>query len=97
MAAIDQLLQLFARSIFAKARALYRLELTHRQRTRLRKSIAEDIRTCGGLKARLRIAWILKRENEQLDRLGYRSERVDPEGAYREARIELLKFERGGE
>ncbi|OAI40709.1 hypothetical protein AYO40_04445 [Planctomycetaceae bacterium SCGC AG-212-D15] len=43
------------------------------------------------LKTRLRLAWILKRENEELTRLGYRSKRVDPEGAYRDAKIELLK------
>src|SRR6266851_2736714 len=48
-AATDQLLQLFARSIFAKANALRGLELSKRQRNRLRRSITDDIRTCGGL------------------------------------------------
>lgn len=164
MATIDQLLQLFARSIFAKANALSRLEkLSDKQRSRLRKSISDDIRTCGGfifpdvvspevskdaqqeakrieinlckenwytqvkfdrrremfhwehvrpvssiqkmceqakseeaiqdnLKIRLRIAWILKREDDELTRLRYRSKRVDPDGAYRDAKIKLLKF-----
>jgi len=43
------------------------------------------------LKTRLRIAWILKTEDEELTRLGYRSMRADPEAAYREAKIELVK------
>jgi hypothetical protein len=45
------------------------------------------------LKTRLRIAWILKREDKELTRLGYRSKRVDPDGAYRDTKIVLLKFE----
>src|SRR6266446_4643849 len=49
MAAIDQLRELFARSIFAKINALRCLELTRNQRNRLRRSISEDIRNCGGL------------------------------------------------
>jgi hypothetical protein len=143
MAAIDQLLQLFARSIFPKANALSSPELPPRQCRRLRRSISEDIRNCGGLmfpdvispevskaaqqeaeriridictknwhdqtafdsgrktfqwehvnpgssiqamceqakseeaiqeilKTRLRIAWILKREDQELTRLGFR-------------------------
>jgi hypothetical protein len=168
MAPIDQLLQLFARSIFAKARALACLNLSKRQRARLRRSITDDIRTCGGLlfpdvispevsraaqqeaerlnppvslhdqgwydqsrfdrgrkifrwehvypvreiqkkceqasseeatlailKAHLRIAWILKREDKELNRLGFRSNRPDPESAYRAAKIELLKLQSG--
>jgi len=167
MAATDQLLQLFARSIFAKLKALacVELKLTDNQSRRLRKSITEDIRTCGGLifpdmkppevsksaqeaaeriridiskedwysqskfdprrrifqwehvhtvssiqemckragseeeivmilKTHLRIAWILKREDEELNGLGYRTKRPDPEGAYRHAKIELLKIQR---
>src|SRR5262249_38012358 len=43
------------------------------------------------LKARLRIAWILKREDRELTRLGLRSNRPDPEGAYRAAKIVLVK------
>lgn len=40
------------------------------------------------LKTRLRIAWILKREDQELTRLGYRSKR--PDSAYGEAGIKLL-------
>jgi hypothetical protein len=36
-----------------------------------------------------RLAWILKVEDAELTRLGYRSRRDDPEGAYREAGITL--------
>src|SRR5437016_1886677 len=51
MAAIDQLLQVFARSIVAKANALCSLrgELRPNQVARLRRSITDDIRTCGAL------------------------------------------------
>jgi hypothetical protein len=49
----------------------------------------------GILKARLRIAWILKREDQELRRLGYRSIRPDPDAAYREAGIELREAARG--
>ena len=164
MAAIEELLQLFAQSIFAKAKALKRLELSPNQRKRLGRSITDDIRTCGGvifpdvippavskaahqeaeriglnicakawhdqtafdkgrktfhwehvnpvssiqkmcegadsegtildiLKQRLRIAWILKREDLELRRLGYRSNRPDPEGAYRDAKIDFMRFQ----
>jgi hypothetical protein len=149
MAAIDQLLQLFARSIFAKVSALKSLELTPNQRRRLQSTITAEIRACGGLlypevltpevseaalreaerigvhifehtwhsqpsfdagrklfhwehvdpvsciqeacegagceeavlevlKTRLRIAWILKREDLELTRLGFRTKRPDP-------------------
>jgi hypothetical protein len=162
MAVIDQLLRLFARSIFAKAGALKALDLTLNQRRRLRWSITVEIRACGGLlypeiltpevskaaleeaarmgvricahtwnsqssfdagrkvfhwehvnpisciqkacleagseaaiqeilKTRLRIAWILKREDRELTRLGFRSKRQDPEGAYRAAKIVLVR------
>lgn len=162
MKVTDQLLRIFARSILSKVTALTNLDLTRNQRARLRKSITEDIRNCGGiiypevtapevskaaqteaerlgvtihtkswrdqnafdrgrkifhlehvipissvqkdceeakseeailkiLKTRLRIAWILKREDRELTRLGYRSKRLDPEGAYLAAKIELLK------
>jgi len=159
---IDQLLQLFARAILAKVNALASRELKPNQRKRLRKSIADDIRTCGGLifpdvvkpavskaaqleadrigvslcektwhnqaafdpgrkvfhlehmypisaiqeeceqaeseeaivqvlKTRLRVAWILKREDKELTRLGYRSNRPDPTVAYCEAGIDLVE------
>jgi hypothetical protein len=159
---IDRLLQIFARSILAKVDALRGRELKPNQRKRLRKSIIEDIRTCGGLiypdevllavskaaqqeadrlgvnisgktwhdqptfdpgrkkfhlehvyavsaiqkeceraqteeailsvlKTRLRIAWILKREDEKLNRLHFRSVRPDPDAAYRAAGIELVE------
>lgn len=161
---IDELLQLFARSIFSKADALTGLERTKNQRKRIRASITADIRTCGLLiypdvrspevseaaqleadqigkqirtrtwynqngidpgrktfhwehvdpisciqkaceeatseeailnilKTRLRIAWILKREDAELTRLGYKSKRPDPDKAYCEAKIVLLKIE----
>jgi hypothetical protein len=38
----------------------------------------------------VRIAWILKSEDRELTRLGYRTQRDDPERAYREAGIELV-------
>jgi hypothetical protein len=41
--------------------------------------------------AGLRIAWILKREDQQLNRLGFRSNRPDPEAAYRAAGIVLVQ------
>lgn len=165
MAVVDQLLQLFARSIFAKVSALRSLELTRNQHKRLRSSITAEIRACGGLlypevlapevseaalreaerigvdicthtwhsqssfdagrkvfhwehvdpisciqeacegaeceeavleilKTRLRIAWILKQEDRELTRLGFRSNRPDPEGAYRAAKIVLVKHQR---
>jgi hypothetical protein len=161
MTATKEVLGVFARSILAKVQAL-KLELTKTQRMRLRRSITEDIRTCGGLiypdmkspevskaaareakrrkvdlckmnwhkqpafdpgrkmfqwehvctvrsiQARcetaqsedavlqilnscLRIAWILKREDKELTRLGYGNVRDDPDAAYSEAKIELLK------
>lgn len=37
-----------------------------------------------------RVAWILKTENNELDRLGYRTRRSDSARAYREAGIELM-------
>jgi hypothetical protein len=43
------------------------------------------------LKTRLRIAWILKREDRELTRLRFRSKRPDPEAAYRAAKIVLVK------
>lgn len=43
------------------------------------------------LRTRLRVAWILKSEDRALTRLGYRSKRADPEGAYGQAMIKLLK------
>ncbi|MFL5245854.1 MAG: hypothetical protein ACJ8FY_27590, partial [Gemmataceae bacterium] len=45
------------------------------------------------LNTSLRIAWILKREDQELTRLGYRRNRLDPEGAYRAAKIMLIKFQ----
>lgn len=166
MTVVDQLLQLFARSIFAKVSALKSLQLTRNQRRRLRSSVTAEIRACGGLlypeilapevseaalqeaerlgidnlcahtwhsqlrfdagrkvfhyehvdpiaciqktcgesgsedavleilRSRLRIAWILKEEDRELTRLGFRSKRPDPEGAYRAARIVLVKHQR---
>jgi hypothetical protein len=49
METLDQLLELFARSILAKVNMLKDLKLGPNQEARLRKSIIEDIRTCGGL------------------------------------------------
>ena len=163
MAVIDQLIELFARSIFAKTRALkaYGPDLSKNQRKRLYDSIVADIRNCGGLlfpdvrpvevskaaqqkadglrppvrlcdetwhtqprfdpgrkifhwehvttissirkmceeaeseekirnilRTRFRIAWILKREDQELKDRGYQSER--PDDAYHRAKIELL-------
>lgn len=164
MAVVDQLLMLFARSLFAKVGALMALDLTKNQRKRLRASITAEIRACGGLlypevlapevseaalkeaqrigvqicakswhsqssfdagrkvfhwehvdpissiqeacetagceeaileilRTRLRIAWILKREDRELTRLGFRSKRSTPEDAYRAAKIVLVKHE----
>jgi hypothetical protein len=45
------------------------------------------------LRTRLRIAWILKREDQELSKLGFRSDRPDPEEAYRAAGIVLVKRE----
>lgn len=42
------------------------------------------------LRTRLRVAWILKAEDNELTRLGYRSVRPDPDKAYREAKIALI-------
>lgn len=42
------------------------------------------------LKSRILIAWILKEEDRCLNRLGLRSNRPDPEAAYRAAGIELV-------
>ena len=42
------------------------------------------------LQSRVRGAWVLKTEDSELTRLGYRSKRGDPESAYREAKIELV-------
>jgi hypothetical protein len=41
------------------------------------------------LRRDLRLAWILKSEDRELTRLGYRSKRPDPEDAYRAAGIKL--------
>ncbi|WP_437956632.1 hypothetical protein WME76_35380 [Sorangium sp. So ce119] len=42
------------------------------------------------LKSRLRVAWILKSEDSELTRLGHRSNRPDPDGAYHKAGIRLV-------
>ena len=42
------------------------------------------------LKTRLKVAWILKSENDKLNELHYAVERPDPEAAYRDAGIELI-------
>lgn len=42
------------------------------------------------LSTRLKVAWILKSENDRLNELGYTVERPDPEAAYREAGITLI-------
>ena len=47
MVLVDQLLRIFAGSIFAKVRALKSLELNRKQRTRLRDTITAEIRACG--------------------------------------------------
>ncbi len=39
----------------------------------------------------LRCIWILKSEDRELTRLGYRSRRTNPEAAYKEARINLVQ------
>ncbi len=43
------------------------------------------------LTAGIRIAWILKEEDARLTQLGYRSHRPDPDIAYRQAGIELVR------
>jgi hypothetical protein len=163
---IDRLLDLFAASIFSKARALAFVGLGPNQRKRVRKAITDDIRAAIGLifpdvlpaevskaahqeaqqigvdlstqawvdqpkfdpgrtkfhlehvvpisaiqrectaaasdaevlailKKLGRVAWILKCEDATLTALRYRSKRPDCDAAYREAKIELLKFQRG--
>ncbi|KYG04272.1 hypothetical protein BE21_47720 [Sorangium cellulosum] len=42
------------------------------------------------LKGRLRVAWILKSEDAELTLLGHRSNRPDPDAAYRKAGIQLV-------
>jgi hypothetical protein len=42
------------------------------------------------LVATLRCVWILKEEDRELTRLGYRSQRSDPEAAYHHAKIDLI-------
>jgi hypothetical protein len=42
------------------------------------------------LKTQLTVVWILKSEDVELRRLGYQSNRPDPDKAYREAMIELV-------
>lgn len=49
MAVVDQLLLIFAQSIFAKAEALRLPALTSNQRKQLRSSIVAEIRACGRL------------------------------------------------
>jgi hypothetical protein len=156
IAASDELLMIFAKSISCKVAALDELNLTPNQRTRIRESISDDIKKCTNfilpeishaaqeeaerrgvdllsknwhdqvgfdpkrqtfhfehvlpvniiralcedvkaedaiydlLKKRLRVAWILKSEDAELTRLGFRSKRADPDGAYRDAGIQLL-------
>jgi hypothetical protein len=43
------------------------------------------------LKEKLRVAWILKEEDDALTHLGYRSKRDNPDIAYREVKIVLQK------
>lgn len=43
----------------------------------------------------LRLAWILKSENTELERLGYRSIRKDPDHAYVHAGIEITACQHG--
>ncbi len=43
------------------------------------------------LTAGIRIAWILKEEDARLTQLGYRGHRPDPDTAYRQAGIELVR------
>lgn len=47
------------------------------------------------LTTRLCIVWILKSEDAELTRLGYRSKRDDPKAAYREAGITLVPLPLG--
>lgn len=54
-----------------------------------------EIAVLAVLKGRLRVAWILKSEDAELTRLGYRSNRPDPDAAYRNAGIRLTP-RRGG-
>jgi hypothetical protein len=42
------------------------------------------------LRGKLRVVWILKKEDARLTKLGYRTKRHDPEAAYRKAKISLL-------
>lgn len=46
--------------------------------------------------SKLKVAWILKTENEELNRLGFQSNRIDPESAYLAAGIELLNPKSSG-
>jgi hypothetical protein len=47
-----------------------------------------------GVLAGIRVAWILKSEDRELSRLGYRTLRDRPDEAYREAGIELVPWYR---
>jgi hypothetical protein len=156
----DQLRHAFAVAMFAKVEAIRSLDLTKRQRARLRESIASDVRkacdilatvqvseaanqealslglrlqdkdwhhqpkfdpdrarfhlehvqtvsaVCEAvceqpsmegvlevLKQNLRVAWILKAEDQRLTALGFRHKRPDPDAAYWAAGIHLLSAE----
>lgn len=57
---------------------------------RARVLLADTVVGIRAALAELKVAWILKTEDAELERLGYRSRRDDPESAYREAGIELI-------
>ena len=44
------------------------------------------------LRTRARVAWILKAEDSKLTRLGFRHKRDEPDAAYLQAKIELVKL-----
>jgi len=161
---LNELLEPFARSICAKAKALKRWANDERfrpYRARLRKAISDDINQCTNylppevseaalvkakklgrdlftanwhnqssfdskrkvfqwehvvpvrslvnlclmnptvprildvLLSKAKMAWILKREDQELTKRGYRSRREDPVAAYRECGIVLVKQRNG--
>ena len=71
MAVVDQLLRLYAQSIFGKAGALKALKLTRNQRKRLRDTITADLRACGALLyPEVRLPEVSKEALQEADRIG---------------------------
>lgn len=77
---------------FDKGRTIFHLEhyvpvLTIRNECLSAKTV-EAI--CSILRERPKLVWILKAENERLDKLGFRTNRLDPAEAYHAAGIDVI-------